>query len=569
MDVDPTTIETPQPRPYHPRAHRVCLACRRRKVRCDKKQPCQNCTKANLQCVFPLPGSGFGHQAVLDGELVGRLHRLESTIKALVTATGESNVDAAIQSIVNRFQTVNKTQTPPPPTESGSPRVINISSQQASPESTSSCRRDDSSPWTPYGTAPGRLVKDEGRDRYISGLFWSTLHSQFDEAPEIADGSEYGDYSSSSPPPYSEHDYFFDSNFSSEDLSTFHPPQGQRYKSWEFFKTSVLPLARLLHVPSIEPRILEALESLRGIPRPLEAIIFVVYYGAGTSISSEECFEEFLEDQSVLLTRYRICVQKALARANLVRTDDILVLQAFVLFLVLLRRHDPRLSWNLTGLAVRLAQSLGMHRDGASLDLSIFEAEMRRRIWWNICLLDTPASEDHSCSSTILEISSFDASLPRNLDDTDFDLHTPDFPPEREGMTDMSFTLSRCISTDLWRTMIDIRRATCKGKSFASMSTSEKVDWVNEQQAYLEQRFLRDCSSAVPLHWLTATHVRCIMSNLRLFIYHSLTPDANLTEEDRDQIFATAIEGMEHSYRLHTDRRSRNFQWLLSCYQSC
>lgn len=49
---------------------------------------------------------------------------------------------------------------------------------------------------------------------------------------------------------------------------------------------------------------------------------------------------------------------------------------------------DPCSLWTLLGVAVRIGQGLGLHRDGTSLGLSPFEIEMRRRLWWNIVVLD-------------------------------------------------------------------------------------------------------------------------------------------------------------------------------------
>jgi len=45
---------------------------------------------------------------------------------------------------------------------------------------------------------------------------------------------------------------------------------------------------------------------------------------------------------------------------------------------------------------VRLAYMLNLHRDGHGLQHTPFEAEMRRRLWWQIVLLDMRASEDVS-----------------------------------------------------------------------------------------------------------------------------------------------------------------------------
>jgi hypothetical protein len=56
----------------------------------------------------------------------------------------------------------------------------------------------------------------------------------------------------------------------------------------------------------------------------------------------------------------------------------------------------------MVAVVVRLAHMLSLHRDGQGLQFTPFEAEMRRRLWWQVVLLDMRASEDvssHSLSS--------------------------------------------------------------------------------------------------------------------------------------------------------------------------
>lgn len=55
----------------------------------------------------------------------------------------------------------------------------------------------------------------------------------------------------------------------------------------------------------------------------------------------------------------------------------------------------------MTGLLIRMGQALGLHRDGTHFDyLSPFEIEMRRRVWWTLCMLDVRASEDQGTDYT-------------------------------------------------------------------------------------------------------------------------------------------------------------------------
>jgi hypothetical protein len=72
--------------PSVPYQHGSCAACRRRKVKCDKVNPCSNCTRSGIECDYPprkrarrrprktLDTDGL---SVREAELIKRLNKLE------------------------------------------------------------------------------------------------------------------------------------------------------------------------------------------------------------------------------------------------------------------------------------------------------------------------------------------------------------------------------------------------------------------------------------------------------------------------------------------------------------
>lgn len=96
--------------------------------------------------------------------------------------------------------------------------------------------------------------------------------------------------------------------------------------------------------------------------------------------------------------------------------------------------------WILNGLAIRLAQSMGLHRDGAHLKLSPFETEMRLRLWWHLCILDSRAPEDQGLQPTIA-VTNWELRIPLNVNDAQIYPEMTDLPTESKGWTDMSFFL--------------------------------------------------------------------------------------------------------------------------------
>ena len=97
-------------------------------------------------------------------------------------------------------------------------------------------------------------------------------------------------------------------------------------------------------------------------------------------------------------------------------------------------------TWSLIGLAMRIAQGLGLHRDGDGHALSPFEGEIRRRLWWQILTLDMRASEDRGTESTFVEASS-NTSMPRNLNDEDFTYNSQHPLDGRTGPTQITLCL--------------------------------------------------------------------------------------------------------------------------------
>jgi transcriptional regulatory protein GAL4 len=56
------------------------------------------------------------------------------------------------------------------------------------------------------------------------------------------------------------------------------------------------------------------------------------------------------------------------------------------------KRNRPNTGWNYLGLAVRMAMSLGLHREFPDWEISMLHREMRRRVWWGLFIFDSGAS---------------------------------------------------------------------------------------------------------------------------------------------------------------------------------
>jgi hypothetical protein len=217
---------------------------------------------------------------------------------------------------------------------------------------------------------------------------------------------------------------------------------------------------------------------------------------------------------------------------------------------------------------MRIAQSLGLHRDGTKFGLSPFDTEMRRRLWWQVCILDVRASEDHGSEPSILD-QSFDTEMPLSINDSDLDPAATDAPTPRPGVSEMTFCLIRYEICTLTRKLSYVPPGTGCQQRAALVTLEEKERMVKECADRLEEKYLQYCEEAGPLYWVAATVARLITAKMSLVIYHPLTqpgkPDF-LSQDIKDRLFMASIEIIEYSSILKTEASTRQWGWLFHTY---
>lgn len=352
-------------------------------------------------------------------------------------------------------------------------------------------------------------------------------------------------------------------------LRNFHPTPTQAFILWETYKENVAPLVPIFHLPTTEKIYLESPGNLNNISKTTETMLFSIYYSAATSMTSEQCRSLLGEERETVITRYRFAVEQSLARANILNSQSLIVLQAMVLFLICVRRQDDtRYVWTLAAIVQRIAQGMGLHRDGTTFSLKPFETEMRRRLWWHICILDIRAAEDHGADPSIHE-AFYDTRLPLNINDEDISPDSKELPEDRIGCTELTFCLIRCEVTLAVRRLHYLPpNSTCRGTS-ESVSIEEREDLIEALNKRLEARYLKYCDMSVPIFWVCATIARLIVAKTWLVVHHPMTRrdhGAGLPQDTRDRLFLTSVEVIEFSHLLETNENTSKWGWLFRTY---
>ncbi|KIW29504.1 uncharacterized protein PV07_05317 [Cladophialophora immunda] len=566
---------------------RSCLVCRSRKVRCDKQSPCSNCRRANIACVIPsadrpprwarrlhhltnkAPASNTSAPQDTNADLdkvMERLHNLEHLVKELSDQLEQARA-AATSSTGGSASEVNS------PESSTQHRDLEHENNPSSPATDiSNIRRQF-----------GRLVlQDASRSHYVSSAFWSRVDDELDgldmDAFGLTADDSDGSWDEPSPErapssleiertPSERHAFLFRHNLapSAPNLHELRPLPSQIPSILDIFSRNVNVFMQIVHIPTIT-KMVSGPESVRTtqLTPSDEALIFSISYAAVTSMEEDDVMTHFGAPKSELSLKYRLGLEHCLAKADFLTVPNLALVQAFALFLCLARRHDsPRFVWMMTGLVIRMAQFLGLQRDGVHFKHQApFEIEMRRRLWWTLCRLDLRASEDQGTDLTIVN-GSFDTKIPLNINDADIHPESKLTPTERYGVTDMTFARISAGIVDVMRQMMTLSA----GDGVAGLEHQNHL--LNEiYQKFEQEYFQHTFESGNIAYWVAVTVARMVMAKMTLIVFLPAlfsTPGEHISDEIRIKLLVSAIEVAEYNHALNTEQACRHWRWL---YQS-
>jgi hypothetical protein len=113
-----------------------------------------------------------------------------------------------------------------------------------------------------------------------------------------------------------------------------HPPLEHARKLWEIYRTNFDPITKVIHVPTTEKIIFDALRDTGTIAKNIDSLIYAMYCGAIATLDSSDTLELFGEEQPRMMARFTLAAQHAFVRAGLLRSADLVIVQAFTIFLV-------------------------------------------------------------------------------------------------------------------------------------------------------------------------------------------------------------------------------------------
>lgn len=129
---------------------------------------------------------------------------------------------------------------------------------------------------------------------------------------------------------------------SNKNLLALHPHPVLIFRLWQTYLDNVNPLVKVVHTPTVQKAILEASGDLANVSKGLETLMFAIYSLAILSLSDESCEKLMGEKRSVIQARYTFASRQSLINVEFLKSTELIVLQALVLFLVSHRDSVPR-----------------------------------------------------------------------------------------------------------------------------------------------------------------------------------------------------------------------------------
>lgn len=197
-----------------------------------------------------------------------------------------------------------------------------------------------------------------------------------------------------------------------------------------------------------------------------------------------------------------------------------------------------------------------------------FMREMRRRLWWQICILDIHAAEDRGSDPMIHGVN-FTTKPPLNINDEDMNPDTIEPLTARTGYTTMTFC---AVSHEVF---MFHRRCNITGYSTGNPATpqpmkiEDQITMMAELQQHLREKYLVHCDLRNPIAWVTVSVTHLVVKRFWLAIYHPLQYDRrpktglNMT---REQLLMMAVEVLEGARRLELEPETTQWRWFFDSW---
>ncbi|KAI1330678.1 hypothetical protein F5Y16DRAFT_340100 [Xylariaceae sp. FL0255] len=419
-----------------PRPVKSCLECRRRKLKCDRLLPCSQCQKSQRGCRYAVDGDGGTPSDGSDGEAADRTVKRNRGPLLLDNGHGGSVVLPADCSILEDHT-------------SRIERLEQMMLDKHSPPADGSTSGSSASPF-PAASALNmqRLSIKGSRSRLFGPGSTRVILNLFDEAKDVIfNEDDSSDIRQSFKIIYNFHKAMKDGNQKAaapigvfvdsmtpvqKRMTDILPSKSACDQLMHIYMTQSETLYRVLHIPTFMSQYNQYWAGSPQAPAFLPQLLCVLcigyrLFGIGKGRFQNERDGIHMPTACALVRTWLDGLRgKELVEFNTLQTEILVLMAQRVLSI------QNQESWTHLGLIVRMAMTMGLHRDPSEFNESIapFWAEQRRRLWTTILELDVFMSIQCNLPSCV-RAGDYTCQSPRNINDEELYLNMTELPPSK------------------------------------------------------------------------------------------------------------------------------------------
>ncbi|KAF3764955.1 hypothetical protein M406DRAFT_340463 [Cryphonectria parasitica EP155] len=520
-----------------------CLECRRRKLKCNKSNPCTNCSKFARECLYLGPKLDEASQLRLT-EIKEKVGSLERQLERDVAKSGTSSSRGFYQQRILADDVEG---------EFDEERDLEITPMIAL-DLTYEEDADGTDDVLDLGVQVGKMRLTEK----IGGL----------NRPRISEESlpDFLRPSASYIPPTS--GVFFGQIGELPSLLNLLPYRQAGDRLLKHYFDAVHPIARCVHRPSLELQYEAFWDEVDANYEPrasVQAVLFAAWFSAAVAMDEGTVNREFGSTKASLVERMKMSTEVALSKANFLRTTRIETMQAFIMYMIPLCREEvSRAHSVLVGAAVRMAECMGLHRDGyKAYNLNPVETYVRRLIWHQLCFLDIRTCEAQGPKPAIRR-DDYDTWLPDNCEEDQLTHAT--YPPQPSaGFTSTLFPLIRFEVNEMMRIIWADRRK-LESRKITLTQVLTKIETFRKRMLHNYDRMLDE---RIAIQRYAKLVMNLLLYRLHVMILHPFYANtANpMPQRLRSVLIMSGIVIIELAIQLDTDPAFRLWKWYSGAYQ--
>lgn len=223
------------------------------------------------------------------------------------------------------------------------------------------------------------------------------------------------------------------------------------------------------------------------------------------------------------------------------------------------------------GMALRVAQRMGIHDESTYAKHTALEAEMRRRLWWSLIIFDNRIAEMSEYKTSML-LPTWDCKIPINVNDFDFRPEMKTLPLAQEEPTEALFAVVRSEVGEFIRHSsfhLDFTNPSLKTIAKDVRHGHEpEGGGLMPLEKRLNQRYLRYCNEENPLHFMTIWTTRGYLAKARLLEHYAIRSRSSMppTETQRNEAFLDALHVLDCDTKLMTSPLTKGYVWFAHLY---